>query len=108
MGSEKTSFKPKKRKAEGIANLITKLSESTGIDAKIVEKTSKKALKNFQKSTNVPITNLFRSEPHHVSSIIPLILTYFETELMPVINTRDELRQAIDVAREALEEMYGI
>ena len=37
MGSEKTKFKPKKRKAEGIANLITKLSKSTGIDAKILE-----------------------------------------------------------------------
>ena len=108
MGSEKTSFKPKKRRAEGIANLISKLSESTGIDAKILEKQSKKAIKSFQKNTNVPINNLFRSEPHHVSSIIPLILTYFETELLPVINKREELNQALDVTRQALEEMYGI
>ncbi len=105
---DRTNFKPKKRKAEAINKLIADLSEKTGIEGKVLEKQSKRAIKNWEKATRVKTVNLFASEPHHISAIIPHIVTYFETEFKPVIHETSEMNEILEMTSNALKDMYGI
>lgn len=104
----KTKFKPKKRKAEILDKLNAELSKKVGIDEKILHKQTKRAIKNWEKATNVKTVNLFLSEPHHVSAIIPHLLTYFETEFVPIMETTQDLDTALKITNQALYEMYNI
>src|SRR6056297_3437985 len=94
---DKTKFKPKKRRAEMLDKLSADIAEKLGIEEKILQKTSKKAIKRWEKATRVKTVNLFRSEPHHVSSIIPHLLTYFETEYTPIVESSNDLNIALDL-----------
>ena len=106
----KTVFKlkPKQRKKEGLARLSEKLAEKLGADARILQNLSNSALKNFEKSTRVRVMNLFLTEPHQVSCVIPLMMNFFETEFEQIFSTKGDLDQALDITRNGLEEMYGI
>ena len=105
---EKTKFKPKQRKTEGISKLITELSEKMGIEAKLLEKQSKRALKNWEKATRIKSVNLFLSEPQHISAIIPHMLTFFETEFAPLIAKQADMNVALEITNQILSDMYGV
>lgn len=104
----KTKFKPKKRQAEVLEKLNAELSKKVGIEEKILHKQTKRAIKNWEKATKVKTVNLFKSEPHHISAIIPHLLTYFETEFVPIMETTEDLDIALKIANQALYDMYDL
>jgi hypothetical protein len=105
MSTNRVRFSPKKLRKEGINKLIQELTDSIGLDKKLIKKTSIRAIKSWENSMNYKFENLFVENTKNISFIIPQMMTYFETEFIPIIKENEKLKEALSLTQDTLNEI---